>query len=204
MENFIQEYNKLEDSGKKYFSKSINKLLNEKFITGQKEEDKNYYYFIKNNLKMMNDYLYLIDMTINYNDNIKVIELVEENQSRISLSKLNSIILLILRLLYNQKLKEMTISTNICVTAKEIRDMYNNFNFDENLGSQKLLDGLKILKKYNIVEYSGTDVKRDSFQIIIYPTIVSILKINTIEDIYNKINSYKEVKYEETDENQTY
>ena len=126
--------------------------------------------------------------------------MVQENQTRLTLSKQNSIILLILRLLYNQKLKEITMSNNIYITSQEIREMYDNFNFNDKLNSTKLLDSLKLLKKYNIVGYCGIDVKRDSFQIIIYPTIISILKVNEIEDIYNKINSYKEVNNEEINE----
>lgn len=78
--------------------------------------------------------------------------------------------------------------------------MYDNFNFEDNLNSTKLLEGLRLFKKYNIVGYSGTDVKRDLFQIIIYPTILSVLKVSEIENIYNKINSYKEVSNEEINE----
>lgn len=193
----LEEYIKLNDKEKMLFSKTINKLLNEKYITGEKPEDENYYYYIKTNIKLINEYLSVINMEVKVKENIKVIELIEENAKKLALSRLNSTILLILRLIYVQKLKELTLQNNVIATSKEIRDMYANFNFEEKLVNNKLLEALKIFKKYNIINFTGTDIKKDTFTITIYPTITSVINTNDVEELYNKIKEYKEVTNEE-------
>lgn len=200
MSNFLESFNEYSEKEKTMFSKVINKLINEKYVTAYKVEDSDFYYFIKSHLNTINEYLKFIDMEVKDNSSIKVMVLHGENSNKLTLSKINSIILLILRLLYNKKIQEVSISNNVFVTTKDIRDLYNDIGFsnDKNLSSAEISDGLKLLKKYNVVDYKGNEVKKDDFMLTIYPTIITVLESEHIESIYNRINSYKGDNYEET------
>ena len=113
--------------------------------------------------------------------------------SKLSLNKVTSLILLIIRLLYNQKLPEISLDNQIRINILELQEKYEQLlnSNNERLKINELRDGLKILKRYNLVDFKGDDYQKDDFSIIIYPTIQYAVGINNVNEIISKIESYK-------------
>lgn len=186
---------------KESFKKVCNKLLSVCFICKKKEETKGDYYFIESNLEALNEYLSLLDYEIELNKTIGVVQLVNKNNSnKVNLKLIDSILLLILRILYYEKMEELSLTEDIMVQVSEIQEKFIALEFqDKIIDKTKLLDSLRVLKRYNIVQNLDSNMTLGDSRIIIYPSILMALRMEDITKVYEKLNTYKrkEVKDDE-------
>ena len=86
---------------KEKFRVAANKLLNHCFLLRKREDTKKEYMFVKQNVEMFVEYFDLLGYDLNINENQGVIGLINRfGTGRVELGKYESILLLILRLLY--------------------------------------------------------------------------------------------------------
>ena len=89
------------------FKLAANKLLNNCFIIKKKDDTRNDYIFIIQNKDLFNEYFDLLGYRIEINEMHGVVALTsQQGTGRLRLKKIESILLLILRLLYIEKRKE--------------------------------------------------------------------------------------------------
>ena len=191
---FYQEYKKLNEKEQTTFSSLINKLIGVNYLTGEKEEDTNNYYFILNHFETFRSYFELSGMDLRLYKENKIVVLKSDNMNKLHLTRMQSAILLILRLLYHEKFHDISLSNKIVVTQLDIRDKYEQIGIqgEEKLNTTNLAKIMSLFKKYNFVNYKGQDFSLDDFSIIIYPTIQYAILSSEIEELVNKINTYKE------------
>ena len=128
-EKFLEEYRTFNDTKKASFSKIINRLLNESFLIRDKEEDKDDYYKALDLIDTINDYLLVMDYEAIYDKNINIIYLKSlENKNRIHLMKFETIILLILRVLYFKETKKASLTNLISVSFDELKQEVKKTN----------------------------------------------------------------------------
>lgn len=182
LEEFYDNYQKLSEKDQEKFANLANKLLNVNYLTGEKEEDTSNFYFISLNFVCFRSYFALINMELLIYKENKIVVLNAPNSLKLSLNKTQSVILLILRLLYNEKLKDISLTDKIAITVLDIRDKYEQIGFldEEKLTPTRLLEILRIFKRYNLINYKGTELKQDDFVITIYKTIQYAISIDTI------------------------
>lgn len=194
LEQFNINYQKLSEQDREKFSNLATKLINVNYLTGEKEEDTTNFYFISLNFECFRSYFALINIELSLYKENKIIVLTSPNSLKLTLNKMQSAILLILRLLYNEKLKDISLTDKIVVRIEEIRDKYEQIGIldDEKLTPTRLLEIMRIFKRYNLINFKGIEIKQDDFLITIYKTIQYAVSINTIEELNSKINSYKE------------
>ena len=109
------------------------------------------------------------------------------------INKNETICLLTLRLLYQEKLNEVSLSDDIEVTVKELQDKLFSVGF--NGGTDKVkktifADMLKTFKQHNIIFYRD-DLSLDNTIITIYPSIEVVMDFREIDDVINKIESFE-------------
>ena len=213
LETFNQEFLKLNEKEVEKFREIVNKLINVNYLTSYKEEDKNTYYLIYNHFDCFQSYFYLGGRELTHYQTQKTFVLTSPYTLKLSLNKVTSIIILIIRLLYNQKMLDFSLDNQVHVTMLELQDKYekivvsnerlNDKEFTERLSNKELAESLKLLKRHNIIDFKGNEYQKDDFTIIIYPTIQYAVGMNEIKDIILKIDSYKgkEEENEETEEN---
>ncbi len=202
LKKFYDEYSKLSYKEIEKFKELTNKLTNVIYLTAYKEIDKNDYYFISTNFDCFYNYFILSGKElINYKSQ-KTFVLQSPYTPKLSLNKINSIILLLLRLLYNQKLKDISLDMQINITTGDIQEQYEHFaNFkNERLKTGELSEGLRLLKRHNIIDFKGDNFQNDDFIITILPTIQYAVGIDDIKTLVDKINSYLEKEEEEEEE----
>ena len=121
---------------------------------------------------------------------------------RLKLKKLETFILLVLRLLYHKSSLNISSSSDISTTVSELTQEINKTGiFPSILTKTDFFNALKTLKRHKLINYNFTELNEDNV-ILIYPTILYVVKIDNIDAINSKIKSYKNVKdeEEETDE----
>jgi hypothetical protein len=109
---------------------------------------------------------------------------------RLQLSKYESIMLLILRLLYIEKRKEIgTFSQEVTVLMEEIREKYGMLKFKSKPVLDKTMEReiISLMKRYNLVMNIENDVTQAETRIIIYPSIFMAAGTDDINEYYNSI-----------------
>ena len=173
---------------KEKFRISANKLLNQCFLLKKREDTKKEYAFVRENREMFAEYFDLLGYELKINEDQGVIGLTNSfGTGRIELTKYDSILLLILRLLYIEKRKELaTSSEDVTVLMEEIREKYAMLK----IKAKPLLDKgmergmVRLFRKYNIIQNLDGDVNQADARIVIYPSVIMAVPVENINDYF--------------------
>ena len=173
---------------KEKFRIAANKLLNHCFLLKKREDTKKDYFFVKQNLDLFVTYFDLLGYEVKRNEDQGVIGLVNQfSVGRVELSKYESILLLILRLLYIEKRKELaTYSEEVTVLMEEIREKYAMLKIKTKPVMDKGMERnfVKLFRKYNLIQNLDTDVNQADARIVIYPSIIMAVTVESVNDYY--------------------
>lgn len=176
---------------KEKFKVAANKLLNNCFIIKKKEDTRNDYIFIIQNKELFIEYFDLLGYKVEINDMQGVVTLTNINGlGRLRLKKIESIILLILRLLYIEKRKELSLNEDVVVLSDEIHQKYNMLKIDakSNLDKTLLRDTTRLFKRFNIISNLDSDVTMSDARIKIYPSVLFAVPNDNLTMMYDAIN----------------
>lgn len=173
---------------KEKFRIAANKLLNQCFLLKRRDDTKKDYSFVRENRELFSTYFDLLGYELKINEDQGVIGLVNQfGTGRIELSKYDSILLLILRLLYIEKRKELsTSSEDVTVLMEEIREKYAMLK----IKTKPILDKgmergmVRLFRRYNIIQNIDTDVSQADARIVIYPSVIMAVPVENINDYY--------------------
>lgn len=199
-----EEFIVLKEAEKTVFSRVVNKLLQVNFITRKKIADANDYRFVLAYKEIFDAYFSLSDfeLIIERHEEVLYIKNVS-NFNHLRLRKAESILLLIIRMLYQTKMDIITLDENVEIYLNEIHDELSKIGYLDNkrMTKETLKPSLQLLRNYNIIDYMDSKLNDDA-RIKIYPTILFVVKTDTIKDLLDHIDDY--VKggsgIEETDE----
>ena len=173
---------------KEKFRIAANKLLNHSFLLKKREDTKKDYFFVKQNLELFVTYFDLLGYDVKMNEDQGVIGLVNQfSVGRVELSKYESIVLLILRLLYIEKRKELaTYSEEVTVLMEEIREKYAMLKIRTKPVMDKGMERnfVKLFRKYNLIQNLDTDVNQADARIVIYPSIIMAVTVENVNQYY--------------------
>ncbi len=194
LEKFEELYRGFTDTKREQFSRLVNKLLKDNFIYVSIDSDKQDYYQILNYRNAIEAYLSIIDYNLIHDDNNKVFyieTLIDRN--KIKLKKIDTVVLLVLRLMYYKGQHEVTLDShgaNVTIKVIDLIDTINNTTiFSDESYKTDLLNSLKLLKRYKIVGFNFTSITLDAL-ITIYPTILQVVKNDNIKSLNDKLESY--------------
>ncbi len=201
-ERFAAIYTTLNETKKNALARLINKLLTENFIYGQIQEDRNDYYAILENREAIQDFLLMAGFELIHKDTQKIFYLYSETErNRIKLKKLETVLLLILRLEYYKKSKAIDANTNVSVDSYDvISELQNTGIIKGNLVKTDLIEALKTLKRNKLINF---DVNQGEISNIIeiYPTVALIVTTDDIAALNARIESFTQKENDdETDE----
>lgn len=173
---------------KEKFRVAANKLLNHCFLLKKREDTKKDYMFVKQNMDMFVSYFDLLGYELKINEDQGVIGLINQfGTGRVELNKYESILLLILRLLYIEKRKELaTYSEEVTVLMEEIREKYSMLKIKAKPVMDKGMEKnfVKIFRRYNIIQNLDTDVNKADARIVIYPSVIMAVTVENVNDYY--------------------
>ena len=171
---------------KEKFRTAANKLLNQCFLLKRKEDTKKDYIFVREFKEEFRNYFDLLGYELLVNEDQGVIGIKNLfGTGRISLKKINSIMLLILRLLYVEKRREISNSYDeVTVLMEEIKAKYSMLKIKskENMDKGMEREMVSLFKRYNLIQNLDSDVTMDDARIVIYPSILLALPVENIEE----------------------
>lgn len=198
---FEELYNALNTTQKNEFSRIANKLLSISFLTKKKEDNKKDYYFIQNHKELFSIFFEFINWELEIDDEFGVIHLFNrDNINRMNIKLNDSIILLILRLLFHEKMQELNLSNNVIIRIAEIHERYKALNIrDKTIDKTALKNALQLFKRYNIIDPIDGDYVLGDSRLIIYPTVLLAVKVDEINKVYEKIDTFRKGGDEDED-----
>ncbi|HHT97101.1 MAG TPA: DUF4194 domain-containing protein [Clostridiales bacterium] len=176
---------------KEKFRNAANKLLNNCFIVKRKEDTRNDYIFILQYRTYFEEYFDLLGYQLKINENSDVIGLINYNGTgRLRLKKIESIILLIIRLLYIEKRNELGLIDDVIILSESIHEKYSMLKIDSkmNIDKTSLKEAFRIFKRYNLVSPIDSDITKADARIIVYPSVLFAVSSDNINDLYDRTN----------------
>lgn len=200
-EEYAKGYIELTDTRKNTFSRLCNKLLNDNFIYAYKQDDRNDYYEILSMKSLIENYFSMMDFDLIHIDTYKLFYIqTNADRNRMKLKKLETVIVLVLRLLYHKGSLNVNSSSDIQTTlGKMIIEINQTGIFKTQISMTDYLDALRLLKRFKLIDFSFKDFKEDNV-ITIYPTILYVAKVDTIDMLNDKLKTYVSVKGDDFDE----
>ena len=185
----------LENVPKDKFRATANKLLNECFIIKKNKDTISEYNFILN----YRDYFISLFDVLGY-------ELViQEDQGviginnpagtgRIHLKKIESMLLLILRLLYIEERKKVSQTGDVVVIVDQVYDKYNMLKMQNKLDKTTLRNSMGLFRRYHLIQNLDADMSNPDTRVIIYPSILLSVANSSLDDMYqaakDKLDKY--------------
>ena len=188
------------------FRRVCNKLMSVCFICKQNQDTKSDYYFILRQKPVFLRYLDVLGYTLEINEDYGVIQLVNrENYNHVHLKLYDSIILLILRILYDEKKRELSV-TDVVVNTGDIQEKYLSLKIREKqIDKTTMNNALRLFRKYNLVALLDKDLAQEDARIVIYDSILMAVRVEDIRRAHEMLAQYRKggnAEVENTDENE--
>ncbi|OQX93863.1 MAG: hypothetical protein B6I17_01335 [Tenericutes bacterium 4572_104] len=196
----LENFDSLNSSQRNLFTRTCLKLLSTGFLARDKKDNKDMYYFLLSYKKYFDEYFGIINYEIILDRENGAVQLTHtDNSNLLRLKKEETIILLILRILYHEHLADTSVNDNIVVRIDELHQYYESLELKKKINKTDLVRILRMYKKFNLIEPIG-DITKSNSKIIIFPTILFAINTTAINDVYDLISRIEYQQGSDTDE----
>mgnify|MGYP002802111771 FL=1 len=187
--------NVFEHISKDKFKSAANKLLGECFLLKKHKDTASDYNYILNNKDAFIEYFDILGYELIIDEQNGVIGLNNPlGTGRIHLKKIESILLLILRLLYIEKRKQLSQIDDVIIIAEEIYDKYSMLKMNAKLDKTAMRNTLGMFQRYHLIGKLDADMSNPDTRILIYPSILFAVTVSSLDDLYqsakDKLDKY--------------
>ncbi len=173
-------------------------LLSHCFIVGTQENQRKKYYEVLNNEEEFRRIFDAVGYEMILHKNLKVVQLKNKRgQGRVELKKYESILLLLLRMLYLEKRESLeSTQENIILRVEELIEEYDKLQLPRKLDQDMLTKAVRTFRKYHLA--LPLDKLNDvSARLLIFPSVMLALPDALIEEAYEQtkeqLTRYEEV-----------
>jgi len=175
----------LENVPKEKFKSTANKLLNECFILKKNKDTVSDYNFILNYKEYFVSLFEILGYELILQEEHGVIGINNPaGTGRIHLKKIESVILLIIRLLYIEERKKVTQTEDVVVLIDQVIDKYNMLKMQNKLDKTTLRNTMGYFKRYHLVQNLDTDMANPDTRVVIYPSILFAVSNVSLDEMY--------------------
>ena len=201
---FFNQFQKLTETEKEKFSRICNKILDKNYLIRQKESDKEDYFFVVGHLTLFQNYFMLMDYMVTHYEADQIVALsTEANRNRIRLRRNDTIMLLVLRLLYQKKSKEATQLNQILVSVKDIQEELDRTSlFKGKIPKTELQTTMRMLKSYSMIDFQSSNLINDDTRVEIYPSLLRVVNIDDMTKLETQLSAYSNGGDDDEDDDQ--
>ena len=189
------------------FRRICNKLLSTCFLCRNNTANRVDYYFVLKYRDTFSEYLSVLGYRLEINEEYGVIQLTNpQNYNRLNLKLAESILLLILRILYDEKKRELSVSNEVIVNLGDVQDKFLSLKIrDKMIDRTTLRNSIQLFKRYNLIQPLDKDLTNEESRLLIFDSILMAVRVEDIRQAYEKLEIYRKGRrsHEETDEDET-
>jgi len=175
----------------------INRLMNVNFLV--KELEREHYQNARKLRPYLEEFFKFLNWEFQIDDRNECIFVYsKEGAHRLRLSREESIALLILRLIYQEKRQGMLLTEFPLTTKYEIRTKYETFRLPFPVKT-RFLELIKLFAQYKLLQPIDDEVNLDDCRFRLFHTLLYALDADSIERIHERIKTYNlEIDEEES------
>jgi hypothetical protein len=183
----------------------VNRILGQVFLYQDKEEDKDDYYFIHRHREACETALELAGYNLLHDDYHRIFQAISEFSYCRARYKLDeTLIILVLRKLYEERTERLSLAQDPVVTIGEVREEYRTITGKErDLGIiqyENLLRRLRTMGLIDTIDGRTIDVRDADARLRLRGSVRLILPVQTAEELDAWIRKYRSSDQEETEE----
>lgn len=206
---FEEAFEKLNLTEQEAFHRIVNWLLAHTYLlqgTYAFEDNMNRtnpdYLFVERNFELFQDYLEYAGFRLERDSNYGVIFLSSSYEfNRIKLDKATTLMLYVLRLIYEEEREKLSLSRDIFTTTGDlVHKMLSLGVIKRKPANLTLRDSLRTLNRFRIVEKVDGPWENADTRLLILPTILFIVTNERISNMYQLIDEEETAEHEETEE----
>ena len=204
---FEQEFEKLNMADQEAFRRMVNWMLAHTYLLqGDYAFEDNMrrtnpdYLFVERNFALFQSYLEYAGFRLERDTNYGVISLASSYEfNRIKLDKLTTLMLYVLRLIYEEEREKLSLSRDIFTTTGDlVHKMISLGVIKRKPANLSLRDSLRTLNRFRIVEKVDGPWENADTRLLILPAILFVVTNERISNMYQLID--EEGEHEETEE----
>ncbi len=174
----------------------VNRLLGQTFLYQDVESDKDDYYFIYRHRAVFEGLLALAGFNLLHDDYHRIFQVVSEySYSRARYKLDESLMILVLRKLYEEKIEHLSLASDPVVTIGEVREEYRTITSKERdlpMGQyETLLRRLRALGLVDTIDGRNIDVRYADSRLRLRGSVRLILPIQTADEMEAWLRKYK-------------
>ena len=165
------------------FSRICNRLLSSCFLCKRNETNKADYYFVLKYREKFSEYL----------SEYGVVQLTNpQNYNRYNLKLYESIFLLILRILYDEKRRELSVSDEVIINVGDIHEKFLSLKIrDKMIDKTTLRNAISTFRRFHLIEVLDRDLTNEDARIILFDAILMAVRVEDIRNAYEKLEKYR-------------
>ncbi len=184
----LDSYERLTNVQKATFKDIANKLLASTFLARDKKDNKDNYYFVVSYKEVFDEFFAILGYEVKLDQGVGSIMLKsDQNTGFLKLRRDETIILLILRILYHERLKETSLNENVVITVLDIHEKYNFLEIKKRINKTDLVSALRLFRRFYLIETIG-DITMSNTKVVIMPTILYAINTEEITEVYNTVS----------------
>ena len=184
----LDSYERLTNVQKATFKDIANQLLASTFLARDKKDNKDNYYFVVSYKEVFDEFFAILGYEVKLDQGVGSIMLKsDQNTGFLKLRRDETIILLILRILYHERLKETSLNENVVITVLDIHEKYNFLEIKKRINKTDLVSALRLFRRFNLIETIG-DITMSNTKVVIMPTILYAINTEEITEVYNTVS----------------
>ena len=194
MDNLETLFEQLTEKEKQQFSETVNLLLGKTYLVYEREADRQYYRFVDKHFELFTTYLEMARWSLHRQKQYAVIHLYNmDERNRRNFNLQETIFLIILRLLYDEKRRDLRLTQQVLVTGQEIQEKYMALQIRRRLPAKE--DTQFILKLFN--SFSLLDLKKGHWRepeavYQLYPSLLLVVNPGDLEALVEWIREGSE------------
>lgn len=199
-------YNELLDEEKEELKEVIKQLYHQTYLLERKFDKKQERYLpnqlyrtCERHLDFLKEYFQIADIDLIENRQFGIIHIVTQNQQGDKLSRLTTIFLLLLKLVFDEQMNTASSSIHVFTTLNEVYDKIQLFRLwnNKSISPTEVRKTVAILKKYQVIDIMEEmgELQGDT-KFIIYPTVNLLFDSQTIGAIIEQYQEEEEVTYD--------
>lgn len=189
------------------FTRICNRLLSNCFVCKRNETTRADYYFIMKYKDKFSHYLSVLGYRLEINEEYGVVQLTNpHNYNRYNMKLFESIILLILRIMYDEKKRELSVSDEVIINMGDIHEKFLSLKIrDKMMDKTTLRNAISTMRRFQLVEVLDKELSNEDSRMIIYDSILMAVRVEDIKQVYDKLENYRKggKSNEKVDESET-
>lgn len=186
----------LSEKARRDVPRVINRLLGQTFLYQDVESDKDDYYFVHRHQRVFEDLLRISGFSLLHDDYHRIFQVVSDySYSRARYRLDHTLMILVLRKLYDEKVERLSLANDPVVTIAEVREEYRTITGKERILGvtqyKELLTQLRAMGLIDTLDGRIIDVRNGEGRLRLRGSVRLVLPVQTADEMEAWVRRYR-------------